>query len=256
MYKQPKILFLDIETSPNLGWVWGKYEQDVIRFNKEWHILCFAVKWLTGSKIIAKSLPDYGLYKKDPESDKELVKDLWKFLDEADIVVAHNGDEFDLKKINSRFVFNGLLPPSPFKSVDTLKVARKFFGFTSNKLEDLVLSLNVGKEKLNTGGFSLWLRCMGGDSEAWKKMVQYNKRDVELLERVYYKLKPWDDSHPTFGVYSGERVCSRCNSINLQSRGYYKSKTLTYRRFWCVDCGGWMRAYNREKSNNKPLIAV
>lgn len=251
-----KILLIDIETSPNLGWVWGKYQQDIIRFNKEWFILCFSVKWLNQQKIVTKCLPDYNLYKRDLENDKELVKDIWKFLDEADVVVAHNGDDFDLKKINSRFVFHGLTPPSPFKSVDTMKVARKHFGFTSNKLEDLVKNLSIDKNKLPTGGFDLWLKCLAGDPSAWQKMAQYNRRDVELLEQVYYKLKPWDTEHPNFSVYSGERVCPKCGSTRVQSRGYYVSKTLTYNRFCCIDCGSWSRAYNREKSINKPLISV
>lgn len=256
LIQQPKILFLDIETSPLLGWVWGKWQQDIIQFNKEWFILCFAAKWLDTSNMITRSLPNYLLYKKDTENDKELVKDLWKLLDEADMVIAHNGDKFDLKKINSRFVFHGLLPPSPYKSIDTLKMARRYFGFTSNKLGDLGKTLSIKEGKLDTGGFDLWLKCLAGDLIAWKKMTQYNKRDVELLEQVYLRLKPWDTRHPNLGVNNEERICSRCGSSRLQSRGLYISKTLVYNRFWCATCGGWMRSYNRAKSTNKPLIAV
>jgi hypothetical protein len=251
-----KILLLDIETSPNLGWVWGKYQQDIIRFNKEWFILCFAAKWLNDSKIITKRLPDYNLYKKDSDNDRELIKDLWKLLDEADVVVAHNGDEFDIKKVNARIVFHGLPPTSPFKTVDTLKMARRYFGFTSNKLEDLVKSLALGVEKMNTGGFDLWLKCLAGDPSAWNRMTLYNKRDVELLELIYRKLQPWDAYQPNQSVYAGKPICSRCGSNRVQSRGQYVSKTLIYNRFCCSDCGGWMRAYNRNKSVNKPLISV
>lgn len=252
---QLKTLLIDIETSPNLGYCWGKYQQDIIRFNKQWYILCFSAKWLDSSKMIVKSLPDYPLYKKS-DNDKDLMKDLWKLLDEADIVVAQNGDEFDLKKINARFVIHGLLPPSPFKSVDTMKMARRYFGFTSNKLGDLAEILKVGKEKINTGGFDLWLKCLAGDPKAWKAMIAYNKRDVELLESIYYKLKPWDTYHPNLSAYLGKRVCPRCGSSSMQSRGYYTSRTLTYTRFHCQDCGGWSRNYNREKSTNKPFVAI
>jgi len=254
--QQIKILLLDIETSPNLGYCWGKYQQDIIQFNKEWFILCFSAKWLDTRGMITQCLPDYDLYKKDTENDKELIKDLWKLLDAADVVIAHNGDKFDLKKINSRFVFHGLLPPSPYKSIDTLKMAKRYFGFTSNRLGDLVKTLSIDGGKLDTGGFTLWLKCLSGDLVAWKKMTQYNKRDVELLEQVYLKLKPWDKLHPNMGVHSEERVCSRCGSSRLQSRGLYTSKTLIYNRFWCADCGGWSRSYNRAKSTNKPLISV
>jgi hypothetical protein len=44
-------------------------------------------------------------------------------MDEADIICAHNGDAFDIKKINSRLITNGFKPPSPFKTIDTLKAA-------------------------------------------------------------------------------------------------------------------------------------
>src|ERR1700676_2529674 len=105
----PKTLLLDIETSPNLGYVWGKYKQDVIRFNKEWYILCFTAKWLGDKKLITCCLPDFtALYAKDPDNDLGVITHLWKLLDEADIVVAQNGDEFDLKKINARFAVHNM----------------------------------------------------------------------------------------------------------------------------------------------------
>lgn len=252
----PKILLLDIENSPNLAYVWGKYQQDAIKFEREWYILSYAFKWLNETKVQAKALIDYKkVFKKDSTDDKELLNDLWKLLNEADIVIAHNGDEFDIKKINARLVFNGFPPPAPYKSIDTLKMARRYFNFTSNKLGDLADHLNVGK-KLDTGGFELWIKCMSGDEKAWKKMVEYNKQDVVILEKIYYALRPWDTYHPNLGVYLKDRVCSKCGSGKLQSRGVYIAKTLTYNRFQCQDCGSWLRSYNREKSINKPLIAV
>ncbi len=54
-----KILVFDIETSPSLGYVWGKYKQYVIEFEQEWNMLCFAYKWLGEKKIHSKALPDY-----------------------------------------------------------------------------------------------------------------------------------------------------------------------------------------------------
>ena len=120
MSNQPKILLLDIENSPNLAYVWGKYQQDVVQFEREWFILSYAYKWLNDTKVQAKALPDYKkVFKKDSTNDEELLKDLWKILNEADIIIAHNGDEFDIKKINARFVFHGLTPPAPYKTIDT-----------------------------------------------------------------------------------------------------------------------------------------
>ena len=50
--KKLKVLIFDIETAPSLGWVWGKYDQDVISFEKHWYMLSFAAKWLDTNKVI------------------------------------------------------------------------------------------------------------------------------------------------------------------------------------------------------------
>lgn len=131
-----KILFLDIETFPNIGFTWGKYQQDVIEFIEEGCVACFAAKWL-GEETFAKALPDYKGYKPKSYDDFHLVEDLWKLLNEADVIVAHKGDSFDIKIIYARFLVHNLLPPAPFKTVDTLKAVKKVARFNSNRLNDL-----------------------------------------------------------------------------------------------------------------------
>ena len=116
-----KVLLLDIETAPNIGYVWGKYEQDVIKYIQEWYVLCFTGKWLDSGKTVTLGLPGFPDYEKNRTDDKALIEELWKMLDEADVVVAHNGDKFDIKKINTRFLVHGLTPPAPYKPVDTLR---------------------------------------------------------------------------------------------------------------------------------------
>ena len=151
-------------------------------------MLSFAYKWQGSDKIHIHALPDYPLFKKDKENDKHLIEDLHDLFDEADVLIAHNGDRFDIRKSNARFITQGLRPPSPYKSIDTLKAARRFFQFDSNKLNDLGQYLGVGR-KLPHTGFDLWSRCMRGEKSAWKTMKEYNARDIVLLERVYEKLK-------------------------------------------------------------------
>ena len=130
-----KILLFDIETAPNLGYVWGKWEQDVIEFDRQWYMLCFCAKWLGDKKVMTHALPDFSLYKKDPENDKELVKKLWELFNEADIIIAHNGDEFDIKKSNARFIYHGFTPNPHYKTIDTKKIAKKYFSFNENNLQ-------------------------------------------------------------------------------------------------------------------------
>lgn len=239
--KKLKVLIFDIETAPSLGWVWGKYDQDVISFEKHWYMLSFAAKWLDTNKVISYSLQDFAGYGKDKENDRQLVRKLWELLDEADVVIAHNGDKFDIRKTNARFVYHGMKPPSPYKTVDTLKIARKSFAFDSNRLDDLGKVLGLG-EKVHTGGFRLWQECMSGNPKAWAKMKKYNKQDVLLLEKVYLRLRPWSKSHPRITVESNY-ICHCCGSTDVQLRGYNYTKFNKFQRFMCKDCGSWTQGH-------------
>jgi hypothetical protein len=238
----PKILFIDIETFPQLAYVWGNYEQNVLAVKKHSIICAFSAKWLNGPQI-TKTLPDYKGYNPENWDDRKLVADLWALLDEANIATAQNGDEFDFKKINTRIAKHKLGPPSPYQTIDTLKIARKVFGFPSNKLDDLAEYLGIGR-KLSTGGFSLWLGCMAGDKGAWRRMRRYNAHDVRLLHDIYLEFLPWINNHPNHALYTGKNGCPKCGSDKLQSRGLRRNATTAVRQFQCMSCHGWCRETN------------
>lgn len=247
-----KILLIDIESSPSLGWTWAKWKQDVIDFEKNWYILCFGARWL-GKKTFVKALPDYKSYKKDRENDKELVKDIWKLLNEADVVVGHNLDAFDIKKIQTRFLIHGLEPPSPFRTIDTKKLARKHFGFNSNKLDELARDLGIGR-KLQHEGFVMWQGCMKGDLKWWKKMKAYNKQDVELLEKVYLRIRPW--AKINLGIYFDKTCCPKCGSTKgFKRSGFYSNSTTKYQVWRCKNCRGQARTTLNIRET-KPLVSV
>ena len=233
-----KLLLLDIETAPSLGYVWGKYDQNVIEFKESWFILSFAWKWLGEKEVSVRALCDYKSYIKDRSNDKPLLADLWKLLDEADIIIAHNGDAFDVKRINARLVLHGFPPPSTYKTVDTLKIARRNFKFDSAALKDLAVYFNVG-EKLPHQGFKTWKGCMEGDKTAWEVMKEYNQRDITILERIYLLLRPWG-AHPDLRLYSGTG-CPTCGSLKIQRRGLMHLKTRSYQRLNCQGCGSWFK---------------
>lgn len=238
-FKPARILLLDIETAPNLGFCWGKWEQNIIEFKRHWFMLSFSMKWLGERSAQTFALPDFSGYQSDKENDHKLVKKLWGFMDEADVIIAHNGDRFDVRKSNARFITHGLTPPSPYKTIDTLKIARRNFAFDSNKLDDLGKYLGVGRKIPTLHKWQMWLKCMTGDSAAWDKMKKYNTQDVKLLERVYLKLRPWSKSHPDLRDYSKKLVCPHCESSNLHKRGVNVTKTGSRERLHCQDCGGW-----------------
>jgi hypothetical protein len=236
---KPRILLIDIETFPNVSYTWGKWEQDVVEFVDHWYILSFAYKWLGDKKTKVIGLPDFKGYKPGTK-DKELLKYIWQLLDEADIVIAQNGNAFDFKKINTRFFEAGMKPPSPYRTIDTLTVARRYFAFNSNKLDDLGRDLKIGR-KVEHEGFPLWLKCERGDMKAWKRMKKYNRQDVELLEQLYLKERPWIKDAPNLDMWSDVRVCPKCGSTRLHSRGESITQAYVYTRYQCQDCGGWSR---------------
>lgn len=232
-----KILLVDIETSPNLAYVWEKYEQDVLSFEKERELISFAYKWL-GKSVKVHCLGDCNA--------KTLTGKLHTLFNKADVIITHNGDKFDIKMANSFFVHHNLLPPSPYKTIDTLKIARSKFRFNSNKLNDLGQYLNVGR-KIETGGFKLWLECLRGNKRAWKKMKRYNKRDVDLLEKVYLRLRPWATNTPD--INPSGIICPTCGSAKVQKRGFNINKVFRSQRFQCMTCGHWSSSNKRVKHN-------
>lgn len=218
--------------------VWTMFEANAIWIEHDTHLLCFAARWGHEKRTRTWALPDYRGYKRDRRNDKALCKDLFKLLDQADIVVAHNGDAFDIKKINSRLIVNGIGVPSTYKSFDTLKAARKAFKFDSNKLDNLGRYLGEGRKIPNTGA-ALWRGCVNGDEKSWRIMRRYNAQDVDLLVNVYERIKPWASTHPDMRVYDGRPGCPKCRSTDVQRRGFAVTAVHRYERLQCRACGGW-----------------
>lgn len=245
----PKILVLDIETKPLTSFVWSLWV-DRIGLNQietDWSILSWCAKWLGDEEIFYEDLRDA----KDVENDKKLLKNIWRLLDEADIIITQNGKKFDIPKLNARFVLNGMKPPSSFRQIDTYQIARKHFKFTSNKLEYLTDKLCTKHKKSKHKkyhGFELWKACMRGDIEAWKEMEDYNVIDVLSLEELYYKLAPWDNSI-NFSLYSDEitPTCS-CGSKSFSKSGFYYTNASKFQKYKCTECG-------REHRDKKNLLS-
>jgi hypothetical protein len=237
-----KTLFFDIETAPNMAYVWGQWQQDVIEHVREWYILCFSYKWEDQKSTHVVGLQDFELYDNDPENDLHVIEKLWELLDEADIVIGHNSDAFDIKKANARFAYHDLGPPSHYQTVDTLKIARRHFKFNSNRLGHLGEHLGLGGKEA-TGGFQTWAGCMRGDVKAWGIMKKYAKQDVDLLIDVYERLRPWATTHPNRNVIDAtSRACPTCGNNALQKRGTRVTRTMTYQQYQCQRCRSYCRA--------------
>lgn len=237
---RPKVLLLDIETAPVLGYVWSLWNQNVAinQIHTDWHVLSWAAKWLDSAEVLYQDQRRA----KSVEDDAKILKAMWKLLDTADVVITHNGKKFDVKKLNARFAIHGFGPPSPFKHIDTLQLARKHFGFSSNRLEYLSDILCTKYKKLSHAkfsGFSLWTACLAGNFEAWDEMAAYNKQDVLALEELYQKLAPWDQT-VNFNLYhTGNKHVCNCGSTSFKRKGFMFTVAGKYQRYRCKACGAW-----------------
>lgn len=230
-----RILFLDIETSPNLAYVWGLFKQNIAinQIEESTEMLCFGARWYGEKKVIFKSVHHDG--------KQAMLEEVHRLLDEADVLVGWNSKAFDSKHLKRELLENGMLPPSPYKEMDLMLAVKSQFKFPSNKLDYVAQTLGVGA-KVQHSGFDLWKRCMAGESKAWAEMKKYQVQDVNLLIDLYEKLKPWIPSHPNRPLHDGlETGCVVCASQNLQRRGNAISASGTYQRYQCQDCGKWQR---------------
>jgi uncharacterized protein YprB with RNaseH-like and TPR domain len=226
--KGPKILFIDIETKPILAHVWRLFDQNVglNQIQEDWSILSYCAKWKGSDDVIYEDLQGSD----DFEDDSRLLGNLWKLLNEADIVVGQNSKRFDVKKINARLVLNGYPKPSTFRQIDTLNIAKAQFGFTSNKLQYMTDQLCTRHKKLEHGKFAghmLWAECMKNNPEAWAEMKLYNVNDVLSLEELYDILSSWDNTLPNFDVYVDEIL----DMSVWEEDGYHYSNLGKYKRY-------------------------
>lgn len=254
----PKMLLLDIETAPIKAYTWGLYEQNIspVQIIDNAYMLSWSAKWFGKKGIMFDSIFNHKEeFKNNPKNDKKIAESIWPLMNEADIIIAHNGDNFDIKWLNTVFLKHQMKPVSSFKTIDTCKIGRAQFKFGSNKLEEMAKYLGVG-QKIEHEGFPLWIKCMHGDEKAWKKMERYNKHDVKLLEAVYIKLRPSIKNHPNLSLYCDDinPICSGCSARNsFVKRGFAFTTTNKFQRYVCKKCGKWGRGrkglFSKEKSD-------
>lgn len=229
-----KILIYDLEVSPTLAWTYGMYKTNVIKVEQNPSIMSISWRWYGEDVTHHESLASIPR-KRGTSSNLALVKLIRGLFDEADIVVAHNANRFDNKVATASFIRYNLAPPSPYKTVDTLQVARSVARFNSNSLDSLGELLGLGRKTKEKVG-DIWYDCLRGDKEAWEKMRLYNNQDVDLLYKIYERLRPYIKNHTNLGDLYGERgLCPKCASPKLEKRGIKYGKQ-TYQ---CKNCGGW-----------------
>ena len=244
-----KVLIFDIETAPIKAYAWQAWQQDLhpSQIISDWFMLTWSAKWLFDDEVMSDGLtPEEALV----QDDRRVTESIWKLMDEADIVIAHNAVRFDVRKLNTRFILNGMNPPMPYQVIDTLLHLRNKFAMTHKKLDYACKLLGL-EGKMDTGGFALWDGCMRGDKKSLIKMEEYNRKDVLILEELYLRIRSWIKPHPNMGLFIEEDVdvCPSCASTNIVFGGTpYRTAASSFDSFRCDDCGSVGRS---KKSSHK-----
>ncbi len=207
-----KRLFFDIEVSGNIAMVWQtgyKISVSPESIIKERAIICICWKWEDSKEV-------FEAHWDSKQNDKALLQKFIKVANEADEMVGHNGDRFDLAWIRTRCLFHKIDIFPKYTTIDTLKVARQAFRFNSNKLNYIADFLGIG-QKIKTE-FGLWKDIvLHKDKAAMDKMIKYCKKDVLLLEQVFKALNSHILPKTHYGVkFGGDRgTCPECGSDEL-----------------------------------------
>lgn len=250
--ESPKILLLDIETLPIEAKVWGVWNQNIqpSQIKKDWSIVCWSAKWLFDDHAFGVHVtPEEAVSRKE----NSILEPIWDAMDQAHIVITHNGNDFDIKKLNTKFLLAGMPKPGYSKSIDTLEIARKNFAFTYNKMGWINELLGIGT-KMETS-FKWWDEASEGNVKYLDMMLDYNKQDVDILEELYLKLRPWMASHPNMGVFSGTDfpVCPTCGGHDLHWNKLYSTPLGLYKSFRCQDCGSIGRSTKKQYKMGKAV---
>lgn len=251
---QMKILMIDIETTPDKSYHWGRHGVfiGIDQTLEAGALVCFAAKWYGQDEI--------EFYSQWEDGDLGMAVAAKRLLDEADVVVHFYGSRFDIPHLNTHLLKNGFPPPAPFKQIDLKMVVGKQFKFSSNKLQWVSEVLGFeGKEEHE--GFGLWDKVMNevrGDGQkkyseeveldAKARMESYNKQDVFLLDEVYEALLPWIPCHPHRHLYEEGRGCPTCGADIefMVEDGYSYTKLSKFKKFRCIVCNAWFRSNRRE----------
>lgn len=231
---KPRRLVFDIETSPNIGFFWSagyKLNIDYSNIIKERAIMCICYKWEGEKKV-------YSLQWDANQDDKVMLEEFLEIANEADELIGHNGDKFDLSWIRTRCLYHGIPMFPKYSTIDTLKISRAKFRFNSNKLDYIAKYLGIGAKIKTT--FSLWRDIvLEKDEKAMKAMIKYCKGDVVILEQVYNKLKNHTECKQHYGaLYNDDKAsCPECASKDLTlTKTRATASGLKRYQYQCNDC--------------------
>lgn len=172
--EEEKVGFLDIETS-NLDANFGV-------------ILTWAINSngiITNDRLSKEDIERYDSDKIDTRIVKNLVEELFKY----DRIVTYYGKRFDIPFLRTRALYDNIDFPvyGSLKHDDVYFWVKYKLKLNSNRMEVAARTIFGETDKTHIE-FKYWIAGTRGDEEALSYILDHNIKDVEELERVYYKL--------------------------------------------------------------------
>lgn len=254
--RKHRILVYDIETAPGLAYVWRAKTTWIpdSMMKQSPFMLMWAAQWLDGTPIMWDAVTPEEVANQD---DSRVVASIAKLMREADIVLAHNGDSFDIPWVRGRLWLNDLEPLGPIASIDTRKISARDFSFMHNNLNSLIKA-KLDREKIRTD-FSWWRDIMENTGASCQKainrMLKYCKKDTKDLADLFKSMQAHAHRLPRLITSQGE-VCPNCGSGDLTSRGFRQTKAFEYQKFQCNSCKRYcsFRTHNEKNTNPNRVI--
>jgi hypothetical protein len=262
--KPPAILTVDIERLPG----WAKHQHrgltvegpfwdlnswkhtigyrlppaSVVRWPRT---ICAAWRWYGNKRVEFAAEWDEG-------GREAFLRKVWDAYDAAEIVYGHNVDAFDTKKLQGEWTLIGLGKPSPFTSVDTLKVARRALGFESNQLGALCERLGI-PTKVDKYDPDVAQAACDGDVKAQRRLRIYNQGDIVASEALVDRIRGLIPGHPHIGLYTGDEDCCGACGGKLEPSGFAPTAVTLYAAYRCTNCQAWYRRTNiKARTNTRP----
>lgn len=258
----PNLLFMDTEIAKNLYAKFPSRRPEYTGYKDsvvDWWIICYAAQWADSKKILSTSVLDnMSRFKKDPNDDYHVIKDLYDLIKDADALIGHNMQKFDWMKFMARVTYHKMPPIDRPKIIDTMLMAKAIAAYDSYSL-NFLCGYHGLPNKVSNRGNELWndiaiysmRRDLKNLEKCIKEMVVYCKPDVTAVKALYDYLLPYAPArfriNQNLFHVDGVDGCPCCKSDNLEHRGYRITMTGKYARFRCNDCGSWSQVKKNEK---------
>lgn len=250
-----EIVCLDIETSPNLGYVWQLWNttmrpQAVVEPSDILGLAYTNVDLNAGHMTRKRDVRWVSQW--DSGGYDGMIDEAWNVLERADILLTKNGKRFDVPRLRTALALAGKLPPRPFRQIDLEEVCKRTFNFPSHSLDYVCKQFGLGGKKGNEAGFKLWLDCLRGDEQSQARMGAYCINDVMLTVELYRRVRPWIERHPNITMESNR--CPKCGGDRLARDGFAYTNVSIYQRYKCISCGN--RAIRGTARLNKGGVGI